>query len=172
MGLLSLMTVQLITGRLINVVLLSSIVLAACATPTPAATPSPSPQPDAPRFEAADCPFDEPLGQDVECGYLIVPEDRAQPDGKTIRLAVARFRSDSAKPAPDPIVYLEGGPGGSPLRALIPQFGVLFAPLLEKRDLILIDQRGTGYSQSALDCPEYKEWTLGALDQNLSAEQA
>jgi pimeloyl-ACP methyl ester carboxylesterase len=171
------MTAQLITGqliaaRLITLILISSIVLAACATPTPTTTPSPTAQPDAPRFEAADCPFDEPLGQDVECGYLIVPEDRAQPGGKTIRLAVARFRSDSARPAPDPIVYLEGGPGGSPLRALIPQFGILFAPLLEKRDLILIDQRGTGYSQPALDCPEYKEWTLSALDQNLSAEQA
>ncbi len=167
-----LITVRLITARLINLILLSAVVLAACATPTPVATPSPTAQPDAPRFEAADCPFDEPLGQDVECGYLIVPEDRAQPGGKTIKLAVARFRSNSAKPAPDPIVYLEGGPGGSPLRALIPQFSVLFAPLLEKRDLILIDQRGTGYSQPALDCPEYKEWTLSVLDQNLSAEQA
>ena len=79
------------------------------AAPTPATANT-----TVPRFEKNDCWFKEPPGHDVECGYVIVPEDHAKPAGKTIKLAVARFKSDAAKPQPDPIVYLEGGPGGSP----------------------------------------------------------
>ena len=117
-------------------------------TPTKAATGGKG-------FEKTDCWFKEPTGRDVECGWLTVPEDHAQPDGKTIKLAVARFKSDASKPQPDPIVYLEGGPGGSPLKSsILSQFDVYYGPLLDKRDLILFDQRGTGYSQPALDCPE------------------
>lgn len=154
--------------------LVLSMIVSACATP-PAPTPAPTPQADkgsGPRFESADCWFDKPQGQTVECGYLVVPEDRAKSDGKTIKLAVARFKSSDSNPASDPVVYLEGGPGASPLRGLVPQFNAIFVPFLEKRDLILVDQRGTGYSQPALDCPEYIDWQLSVLDQNLSAEQA
>jgi len=125
-----------------------------------------------PRFEPEECWFDTPQGQTVDCGYLVVPEDRAKQDDKTIKLAVARFKSSSSNAASDPIVYLEGGPGGSPLRGLIEQFNVIFGPWLEKRDLILFDQRGTGFSQPALDCPEYKDWAISVLPENLSTAQA
>lgn len=148
------------------------ILAAACTgapTPQPAATSAPT---GVPRFEATDCWFNEPPGEEVECGWLIVPEDHANPDGPTIKLAVARFKSDSANPAPEPIVYLEGGPGGSPLRSLVGQFGVLFGPLLKNNDLILFDQRGTGYSQPVLDCPEYNQLVLDTLDQDLSIKEA
>jgi pimeloyl-ACP methyl ester carboxylesterase len=67
---------------------------------------------------------------------------------------------------------LEGGPGGSPLRSLVGQFGVLFGPLLKNNDLILFDQRGTGYSQPVLDCPEYNQLVLDTLDQYLSIKEA
>lgn len=155
-----------------NIVLVLSVVLAACTT-APATAPTATPTASGvPRFESTTCWFAEPPGQDVECGYLVVLEDRSQADGKTIELAVARFKSVGSDPAPDPVVYLEGGPGGSPLRSLIGQFNVLFLPLLEDHDVILIDQRGTGYSQPALDCPEYKDWTLSVLDQDLSAEES
>ncbi|MBI5567733.1 MAG: transporter, partial [Chloroflexi bacterium] len=104
---------------------LMSVVLSACATPpAPEPTPTTAVPAGVPRFEKEDCWFEEPASAEVECGYLIVPEDHAKPDGPTLKLAVARFRSDSGHPEPDPIVYLEGGPGGSPLRSLIPQFDV------------------------------------------------
>jgi pimeloyl-ACP methyl ester carboxylesterase len=152
--------------------LAASLLLAACnAQPQPAPTATPLPD-SAPRFEEADCWFKEPLGYSPECGYLIVPEDHAQPQGKTIKLAVARFTSEADTPQPDPIVYLEGGPGGSPLKSYMTEFPYLFGPLLEKRDLILFDQRGTGYSQPALDCPEYTNLVLDTLDQDLSAEKS
>lgn len=161
--------------RLIVWTVLLSLMLSACALPRPTATPTPEATPATPdpaRFESTDCWFDEPPGQTVECGYLTVPEDRARNDGKTIQLAVARFKSTASSPAPDPIVYLEGGPGGSPLRSVIGQFNALFAPFLEERDLILVDQRGTGYSRPALDCPEYKDWVIGALNENLSTAES
>ena len=153
---------------------LISVVLSACATPpTPALAPTAAPT-GVPRFEPADCWFKGASAEraEVECGYLIVPEDHTQPAGPTLKLAVARFRSDSSQPEPDPIVYLEGGPGGSPLRSFMPQFDVYFGPLLKKRDLILFDQRGTGYSQPALDCPESIQQTMDMLPKNLTATQS
>ncbi len=155
---------------------LLALVLAACNTPPalPAVTPTPTKAATGGKgFEKTDCWFKEPTGRDVECGWLTVPEDHAQPDGKTIKLAVARFKSDASKPQPDPIVYLEGGPGGSPLKSsILSQFDVYYGPLLDKRDLILFDQRGTGYSQPALDCPEMVKLALDTLDQNLNAAQS
>ena len=151
-----------------------AMLLAACnIQPAPAPTMTSTPAPtDVPRFEKTDCWFKEPPGRDVECGWVIVPEDHARPDGQTIKLAVARFKSDASKPESDPIVYLEGGPGGSPLRGYPAQFDAIFGPLNAKRDVILFDQRGTGYSQPALDCPELKQEALDTLDQNLNTDQS
>ncbi len=152
-----------------------ALLLTACnAQPAPtsttaASTPAPT---GAQRFEKTDCWFKAPTGRDVECGWLTVPEDHAKPDGSTIKLAVARFKSDAATPLPDPIVYLEGGPGGSPLRSYPAQFDAIFGPFAAKRDVILFDQRGTGYSQPAFDCPELKQEAIDTLDQNLNIDQS
>ena len=165
-------------------IVLLALMLAACNTPPaptatpPVATPTAASAPTVAAasgkgFEKTDCWFKEPAGRDVECGWLTVPEDHAKPDGKAIKLAVARFKSDAANPEPDPIVYLEGGPGGSPLKSsILSQFDVYYGPLVAKRDLILFDQRGTGYSQPALDCPEIVKVTMDTLDQNLNAAQS
>jgi pimeloyl-ACP methyl ester carboxylesterase len=104
-------------------------------------------------------------GKAVECGYLIVPEDRANPDSRNIRLAVAIFRHPDGAPEPDPIIYLEGGPGGSPLEIRAPNFDAYFGPLFAaNRDIILFDQRGVGFSEPALDCPAFTELYLDLLD--------
>jgi pimeloyl-ACP methyl ester carboxylesterase len=154
-------------------IVLIAMILSACnAQPVPApaaATPSPI---GVPRFEKTDCWFKEPLGRDVECGWLIVPEDHAKPEGKTIQLAVARFKSDADQPALDPVVYLEGGPGSSALKSYPPQFDALLGPLVANRDLILFDQRGAGYSQPSLACPELKELALATLNQDLSQDES
>jgi pimeloyl-ACP methyl ester carboxylesterase len=125
-----------------------------------------------PRFESAECQFEIPQGQTCECGYLIVPEDRSQPDGPTIRLHVAIFESYSENPAPDPIVYLEGGPGGNALEVVPLVFNERFASFLTNRDLIMFDQRGTGYSEPALDCPELIDLAYDTLDEDLTAEES
>ncbi|MBK9123693.1 MAG: alpha/beta fold hydrolase [Chloroflexi bacterium] len=107
-------------------------------------------------FGAVECPFDVQRNLDVRCGTLSVPENRSDPNSATIQLMVAVIPSRSPSPAPDPIVYLEGGPGGSALAAVDTWFN---SPLLDRRDLVLFDQRGTGFSEPSLNCPEMDEDT-------------
>lgn len=124
---------------------------------------------DTPRFEEEDCAFEVPNNRDVLCGFVVVPEDRADPDSPEIRLAVAVYRSDARNPEPDPIIYLSGGPGGSVIENLPDYAENAFAPYFEfDRDFIFFDQRGVGASQPALDCPEIDDMTLETLDDDIS----
>ena len=66
-------------------------------------------------FEHAPCVFTVPSGENVDCGYLTVPESRKQTNGPVIRLPVAVLKSPSNERRPDPIVYLDGGPGADTL---------------------------------------------------------
>lgn len=129
-----------------------------------------------PIFESAACPFDVPVeaveGEDITCGYVTVPEEHANPNGKTIRLAVAVIRSiGSASQAP--LVMAQGGPGGSSLEAFVPvvlrEFSTLLRP---NRDIIIFDQRGTLYSEPDLVCEEVFEMTADILDENLTAQES
>ena len=112
-------------------------------------------------FEPSQCPFSLPAGIRADCGFLVVPENRRD-DGegnfprsrKEIRIAVAIARAPSGSPVPDPIVYLTGGPSAAAItRSSIFYLSTLF--FSSNRDLILVDQRGTGLSQPRLGCPEF-----------------
>ncbi len=122
-------------------------------------------------FEAAPCAFEAPPGQNVDCGYLTVPESREQANGRTVRLPVAVFKTASAERKPDPIVYLAGGPGEDSLEVLPLIFDEALKPLLEDRDLIVFDQRGAGYSEPSLDCPEITQLNYDSLEQQFTADQ-
>jgi pimeloyl-ACP methyl ester carboxylesterase len=140
----------------------------------PMDTPSPTPAP-IPVFEEADCPFELPKGEvdgrTVECGYLEVPEDRTDPGTATLRLAVAIFHPDG-DPEPDPVIYLEGGPGGSALEFARLSFETLSAPVFAaNRDLILFDQRGVGLSEPVLDCPALTQLGIELLDNEIGGEE-
>ncbi|MEU8776805.1 alpha/beta fold hydrolase [Streptomyces sp. NPDC048606] len=87
----------------------------------------------------------------ARCGYLEVPENRARPDGRTIRLAVAVIPAKAAEPAPDPVVFMAGGPGGETFDD-IPY--LVSSGLNRDRDLIVMAQRGNRYDQPGLACPE------------------
>jgi pimeloyl-ACP methyl ester carboxylesterase len=129
-----------------------------------------------PKFEAASCPFELPPGlvegQDVECGYLEVPENRSDPNSRQIRLAVAIFRHPDGATHPDPIIYLSGGPGGSALELLNLAFDQIFAPYFSAgRDIIFLDQRGIGLSNPALDCPDVQDLSIDLLDNQVGGRQ-
>ncbi|MBV8345101.1 MAG: alpha/beta hydrolase, partial [Candidatus Eremiobacteraeota bacterium] len=80
----------------------------------------------------------------ASCGYLVVPEDRHEPNGRTIRLLVAKHSSQSPRKRPDPILYLEGGPGDiAPLEIN----GIIAADFIRDRDIWVVSQRGTWFSQ-------------------------
>jgi pimeloyl-ACP methyl ester carboxylesterase len=115
-------------------------------------------------FESGVCPFDLPAGVEVECGFVIVPEDHDNPEGKTIRLAVAVMRDQSEDHQPDPVIVLAGGPG----EKLVENRGImlqLFGDVHPDRDLIIFDQRGVGLSEPALECPEWIEAQYDLLDE-------
>ncbi|MCA9957049.1 MAG: alpha/beta fold hydrolase, partial [Anaerolineales bacterium] len=141
--------------------------------PTPTAEPTATPEPAyTANFESADCQFAVPAGRDVACGYLTVPENRNDvANGRTVRLHVAIFASESSNPAPDPIIYLEGGPGGDALETVPLAFEMRFSPFLADHTFIMFDQRGTGYSEPSLACPELIDLTLETLDDDLSIEE-
>jgi pimeloyl-ACP methyl ester carboxylesterase len=147
------------------------------ATAPPEAT---LPQPQAPlptipyqtTFRQAPCDFPVPAGYDLECGYLVVPENRTRPDSPPIRLHVAVFRSRAEQPAPYPVVHLAGGPGSSSLMEASYLFQNGLDAVLDRRDLILFDQRGAGFSQPRLDCPEREQLTPRLLDGSLTSQEA
>lgn len=97
----------------------------------------------------------------ARCGTLSVPEDRARPDGRTIALKVAVIPALAPKPAPDPLFILAGGPGQAAT-----EVGPLMLAALEdirrERDVVLVDQRGTG-SSGPLDCEMGGGDSLAAL---------
>jgi pimeloyl-ACP methyl ester carboxylesterase len=68
-------------------------------------------------------------------------------------LAVAVF-SKAARPALEPLFFLSGGPGDAAIDLTVRLFPDVFSAFLNLRDLIVIDQRGTGRSEPSLNCPE------------------
>jgi pimeloyl-ACP methyl ester carboxylesterase len=106
------------------------------------------------RFEGAPCPTEYPYVEAAECGYVTVPLHHDQPDGETIRVAVAILKAVSDTPLPDPMLYLSGGPGSATLDNFAGGANPYMTQMTTRRDLILMDQRGMGYSEPNLNCPE------------------
>ena len=87
-----------------------------------------------------------PASVEAQCGTLSVAENPAQPDGRRIDLAIAWVQGDDgAELAPDPVFMLAGGPGQS-AKQTYPQVAPAFKDVLDHRNVILVDQRGTGGS--------------------------
>ncbi len=136
----------------------------AVVTETPAASAAPL------GFEHTPCAFTAPPGENADCGYLTVPESRTQTNSRTIRLPVAVFKSPSSDRRPDPIVYLDGGPGADTTKEL-PFLDQALKPLLAGRDLIVFDQRGAGSSEPSLDCPEITQLNYDDLKQQFTVDE-
>jgi pimeloyl-ACP methyl ester carboxylesterase len=94
----------------------------------------------------------------LRCGTVAVPRDHANPAAGTFDLAVVVARSADQPSLPDPVVYISGGPGGPLTIYADYQARHPYAP---HRDLILVDQRGTGRSEPRL-CPELTTMMLAA----------
>lgn len=89
----------------------------------------------------------------ARCGTLRVPEDRAKPAGRTIGLHVVVVPAwGRTAHAADAVTYIAGGPGGASTE-LAQSLASQWPWLLEHRDLLLVDQRGTGAS-NAYYCPK------------------
>ena len=103
--------------------------------------------------ESADCP-ETPAGFISSCGYVILPQDYDEPAGSRVELFYTLIQSANPQPQPDPLVYLVGGPGSSGSRLLPSSFRYYLRAFAADRDIIVVDQRGTGLSKPPLHCYE------------------
>lgn len=111
-----------------------------------------------------DCAVTSPAGTqyDARCGTLTVLEDRTNPAGRQIELHVAVIPAIKRNPAPDPLFLLAGGPGQSAIETFPAMVGLMF-DIHQDRDIVLVDQRGTGKS-NPLRC-------IGPEDEALTGEE-
>ena len=162
--------------RLMAVAGVAAVVLGGCGSTTPShqpseqprvssETPQSSPPPDLGSLELVDCPSAVTAGIDrpMSCGYLTVPEIRADPDAGSIRLFVTRTEpSAGTRIADDPVLLLGADLGWTPMyavevawRPVDPGFALL--PDRAGRDVINLDLRGVGLSDPNLFCDEVEE---------------
>lgn len=118
-------------------------------------------------FRESECPFrvyePEQEGESLICGYLRVPESRSGLSDVFIELAVVILKSKSDNPTV-PTVYFEGGPGG----AAIPSLDYWAeSAARDVGDVVLFDQRGTGYSTPSLNCIEYDDFSALPRGKNI-----
>ncbi len=156
--------------RLISVLVLASLT----ALPSFAAQPahqSRSKLAQAPKLELEPCNTIAGVPPESRCGTYEVWENRAAKSGRKIPLRVLVIPAKGPDRLPDPIVFFNGGPGESSVSAaawLLQMLGALH----DRRDVLLVDFRGTGGS-AALVCPEMASAGLqGSLDNFLPAEPA
>ena len=99
----------------------------------------------------------------ARCGELPVPLDPSQPDGERLGLHVAVVPALAEDSLPDPLVVIAGGPGDAATRFYAAMAGA-FTSVARRRDIVLVDQRGTGQS-APLHCPgldaEGLDWGVG-----------
>jgi pimeloyl-ACP methyl ester carboxylesterase len=142
--------------RVVSTTLLSlAAALAGCRDQDPVSPSYRDARPSSPpHFEQSACPIEFPPPLKVDCGVLTVPENRVKDNGRTIRLPVAIVRARSSSPAPDPIVFVTGGPATNEIDRFLAQFFASL-PFAANRDFILYNQRGVGFADPRLGCPEF-----------------
>jgi pimeloyl-ACP methyl ester carboxylesterase len=92
------------------------------------------------------------LAQAAQCGHVDVPEHRGDAASRRIGIFVAVLPANTLSPKPDPLFVLAGGPGQA--ASSLGPFVRLLTGVRRTRDIVLVDQRGTGRS-APLDCPAF-----------------
>jgi len=104
------------------------------------------------------CGFTTESGRKLTCYDLYVPENRAKPGGRLLKLPILVFEAPEQPKQPDPVLLISGGPGA--IAYTEKRFAEMWKgkfkdlPWLKGRDLIVYDQRGVGGARPALECPE------------------
>lgn len=120
-------------------------------------------------IEFSNCKLELPgttLMATARCGWLELAENPAEPQGRRIRLHVALVPAAARKAAADPLFLFAGGPGQAAGEAYVMLQQVL-ADIRKNRDIVLVDQRGTGQSHP-LDCPGEES---DGLDQSVDLDK-
>ena len=99
------------------------------------------------------------------CGSYTVFEDREARTGRIISIGLVVLPATAANPEPDPVVFFAGGPGQAATSLLL-SYSLDYAELRDARDLVFIDQRGTGVSHPLMcagPLPSGEASVLGTL---------
>lgn len=119
----------------------------------------------------SDCTIGNKAGLiDASCATFTVPLDHDKPSGKSIELRVARLVAQTNKPEPDAFTLIAGGPGQSATESF-PSVAYAFRHIRLERDIILLDQRGTGQSNK-LECPKDEAEERSLIFDKLKTEAA
>jgi len=97
-------------------------------------------------LEPIELPVRDGIRVKAEAGRFTVPARRAAPGSGTLELRFVRFRSSAPRPG-DPIVYLAGGPGDAGTGDFQGMPAALIDSLRTIADVVVLDQRGTGWSE-------------------------
>jgi pimeloyl-ACP methyl ester carboxylesterase len=123
-------------------------------------------------FYETECVFNNTSNYQIDCGYVTMPENHDAPEtSRLIHLAVSIMRSPNANKLPDPVLYLDGGPGGMSAEnaPAMPLRQPFMTVILQNRDLILVDQRGMGISEPSLYCTPFRSLS-DAFDPNFTTD--
>jgi len=137
-----------LAGQLLTVV--SAVCLGAVASCGSPAAPAAKPPP-VNTLTVKSCMAD---GVPARCGTLVVPENRLTGQGRTIAVRfVVIPATGPGKRAADPVVWFAGGPGDSAVDSIEGEYPIVMN-LNTTRDMVFIEQRGTG-SSNPLNCPPF-----------------
>ncbi len=100
----------------------------------------------------------EGIANSVQCGWLDRPLDPTRAQGPQVRIHYVVVPAMARQKLPDPVFLLAGGPGQSAIQ-LAPSVLPLLSRLNNRRDLVFVDQRGTGRS-APLECEAAKREPL------------
>ena len=103
-------------------------------------------------------------GEDYTCGVFTVPQNWEEPDGNHLDLSFVVVQATGENPEPDPLLFLEGGPGQS---AILGKDIKKYQQLRPDRDLIFFDTRGLGLSQRL----GFEECLVLAMQNDAPADQ-
>ena len=115
-----------------------------------------------PDFSEAGKPL---IVQNAQCGVLQVKENPADANSREISLNILRLPAINPTPQPDPLFIIAGGPGQSAV-GIAEHIFYTFNEVRKNRDIIFVDQRGTGKS-NPLECPAFDDvhYQLSLLEQ-------
>ncbi|MFL6603296.1 MAG: alpha/beta hydrolase [Steroidobacteraceae bacterium] len=117
------------------------------------------------------CQLEDPAKVSVvlaECGDLSVLENPSDSNGRRIRLHIARIPAINRRKQPDPLFVLAGGPGMA-ATTFYASAAVAFERIHRDRDIVVVDQRGTGQS-NPLNCALDDEDLYRASDAEVAAD--
>jgi len=102
------------------------------------------------------------IEREIRCGSVSMPEDPDQPDANRIDVKFAVVPAVARNASPDPVFVFAGGPGQAASQVIGMVMPIL-AELNARRDIVFVDQRGTGRS-NRLDCPDTDTSLAARLD--------